>query len=45
MPQLELPGAAYGQRSVQMLGFCESGEIQVHFSQFPETLGYDISTQ
>lgn len=45
MPRLELPEAAYGQPFMHILGFCESEEIQVHYSQFPGTLGYDISTQ
>jgi len=45
MPRLELPGAAYGQPRVHVLGFCEFEEIQVHYSQFPGTLDYDISIQ
>lgn len=45
MPVLKLPGAAYDQPRVHMLGFCEFEEMQVCYSQFPGTLGYDISTQ
>ena len=41
---LEL-GTVYGQQCANTFRFCEFEEVQLHYSQLSDTLGYDITTK